>query len=263
MTVSKKELYSNIIEKYNQIHFQNDENSWFIFMNDGYVPVDNGYPVPGEYPQLNNIHDRWRYQSYLYIQLLKESKLDLSLNLGDILDIGCGRGGGLSVFRDYYNTNSLTGVDINPNQINFAKNKFDNIKFVCGSAMDLPFDENSFDIVTNVESANYYVYYDDFLESVRKVLRPNGLFLYADTFDPERMYWVKKSLELHKFKILSSSNITENVRAACAIDKYRLLEYSRSLADIMMWDEERYYNYRRQKNDHHIEEYYIMVIGKN
>lgn len=263
MTISKDELYSEIIKKYNQVHFQNLENDWFIFMNDGYMPLENGYPVAGVYPKLNPLHDRWRYQAYLYIQLLKESKLDLTKNLGDVLDIGCGRGGGLSVYRDYYSTNSLTGLDLNPNQIEFARQVHPNIDFFQGSAMELPFEAESFDIITNVESANYYVYYDDFLDSVKRVLKKEGIFLYADTFDQDRMFWVEKSLALHNLKIQSKTNITENVRAACAIDKYRLLNYSRSLADVMMWDEDRYYNYRRQENDHYTADYYIMVITKN
>lgn len=263
MTVSKDELYSEIIKKYNQVHFQNSENDWFIFMNDGYMPLSDGYPIEGNYPVLNEIHSKWRYQAYLYIQLLYESNLDLTKNLGNVLDIGCGRGGGLSVYRDYYSTTSLTGLDLNPTQIAFATKVLPDIKFVQGSAMELPFEPNSFDIVTNVESANYYVYYDDFLDCVKRVLKNDGLFLYADTFDQERMFWVEKSLELHGLKIRSKTNITENVRAACALDKYRLLNYSRSLADVMMWDEERYYNYRRQQNDHYTADYYIMVISKN
>ena len=263
MTVSKKELYSEIIKKYDQVHFENEKNSWFIFMNDGYMPLDDGYPVDTNFPKLNNLHAMWWYQSYLYIQLLKESNLDLNKNLGNILDIGCGRGGGLSVYRDYYISNSLTGLDLNPNQITFAQTVHKNISFVQGSAMELPFDKNTFDIVTNVESANYYVYYDDFLESINRVLKKDGLFLYADTFNPERMYWVEKSLDLHKFKVLSKTNITKNVRAACALDKYRLLDYSTSLADIMMYDEERYYEFRRPNNNHYTADYYIMVISKN
>ena len=263
MTISKQELYSEIIKKYNQVHFQNEGNSQFIFMNDGYMPLENEYPASGDFPKLNKLHDIWRYQSYLYIQLLKESKLDLTRNLGSILDIGCGRGGGLSVYQDYYTTDSLTGLDLNPNQITFAQSIHKNISFVQGSAMELPFDGNSFDIITNVESANYYVYYDDFLENVNRVLKKDGLFLYADTFDAERMYWVEQSLELHGFKIETKTNITKNVRAACALDKYRLLNFSQSLADIMMYDEERYYDFRRPNNNHYTADYYIMVISKN
>jgi len=263
MTISKQELYLEIIKKYNQVHFQNEGNSQFIFMNDGYMPLENGYPVCGDYPKLNKLHDIWRYQSYLYIQLLKESRLDLTRNLGNILDIGCGRGGGLGVYREYYNTDSLTGLDLNPNQIEFAQSMYNDILFVQGSAMELPFDSQLFDIITNVESANYYVYYDDFLENINRVLKKDGLFLYADTFDPERMYWVEQSLELHNFKIQSKTNITNNVRAACALDKYRLLDFSRSLADIMMYDEERYYDFRRPNNNHYTADYYIMVISKN
>ena len=260
-----KELFhQQIIQKYNEIHNQTIGLDWFIFMNDGYMPLDNnGYPVTlDSYPELNALHAIWKHQSYLYIELLKQSKLDISKNLGSILDVGCGRGGGLSVFRDYYKTNKLVGLDLNLNQINFCKNTHNNIEFVQGSAMDLPFAAESFDIITNVESANYYFLYDDFLSGINKILKRDGVFLYADTFDDVRMQEVIYAFEEHNLQIVSKRNITANVRSACAVDKYRMLPHSRILADVMMWDEERYYSSRRPGENHYVADYYIMVVKK-
>jgi ubiquinone/menaquinone biosynthesis C-methylase UbiE len=264
MSIDKELFHQEIIQKYNEIHNQTIGIDSFIFMNDGYMPLDNdGYPqFLSTYPELNKLHSIWRHQSYLYIELLKQSGLDLSANLGSILDVGCGRGGGLSVFRDYYKINKLTGLDLNPNQVEFANHTHPDINFVQGSAMDLPFAAESFDIITNVESANYYFLYDDFLKGINKTLKPNGLFLYADTFDEIRMQEVTDAFKQHGLEIVSKRNITANVRAACAIDKYRMLPHSRILADVMMWDEERYYSSRRPGNNHYVADYYIMVIKK-
>jgi len=264
INMDKELFHQQIIQKYNEIHNQTIGLDWFIFMNDGYMSLDkNGYPVIlDSYPELNSLHHIWKHQAYLYIELLKQSGISLSNDLGSILDIGCGRGGGLSVFRDYYKTNTLVGLDLNPNQIEFCKNTHSGIEFVQGSAMDLPFTAEKFDIITNVESANYYFLYDDFLNGVSKTLKQDGVFLYADTFDEIRMEEVTTAFEEHGLKIVSKRNITANVRAACAIDKYRMLPHSRILADVMMWDEERYYSHRRPGNNHYVADYYIMVIKK-
>lgn len=254
-----------IIEKYDQVFFQTKDDDWVIFMNDGYMPLDEfGYPVNDvKYPKLNDLHARWRYQTYLYLELIDQAKKNFSSNLGSLLDIGCGRGGGLSTFRDYCNYDTLVGLDLNPNHVNFAKKTLHGINFVQGSAMDLPFTDNSFDIITNVESANYYIFYDKFVSEVKRILKPNGLFLYADTFDDQRLYNSFEEFKQQKLDLISIKNITANVRAACSLDKYRLLNSSKILADIMMWDEERYYHFRRPNTDSYVADYYIIILQKN
>jgi ubiquinone/menaquinone biosynthesis C-methylase UbiE len=253
---------TNIIEKYNQLFYQTKDLEWFIFMNDGYTPLDEcGYPVDNlNYPTLNPLHAKWKYQAYLYFELLRCA--NISTPLGDVLDIGCGRGGGLSVYRDYCNSSSLTGLDLNPNQISFCKKTHPNISFLQGSAMELPFADNSFDIITNVESANYYILYGDFVADVARVLKPNGFFLYADTFTNDRLELVKQVFSDNGLTIVSVNDITRNVRVSCSIEKYRLLDKSAVLADVMMWDEERYYSARHPSLPSYNADYYILVIQK-
>lgn len=52
--------------------------------------------------------------------------------------------------------------------------------FVHGDAENLPFPDESFDAVINVEAAHLYPDYPRFLREVARVLRPGGHFLYAD-----------------------------------------------------------------------------------
>lgn len=251
-----------IIEKYNQLFFQTEDLDWFIFMNDGYVPLDiHGYPDTNlDYPKLNPLHARWKYQTYLYFELLRAA--NITTPLGDVLDIGCGRGGGLSVYRDYCNTTSLTGIDLNPNQIKFCKKTHQGISFLQGSAMSLPFSDNSFDIITNVESANYYIAYGDFVTGIARILKPNGLFLYADTFADDRLDQVIHAFTLVGLNVVKVVDITRNVRLSCSIEKYRLLDNSVVLADVMMWDEERYYGARHPNLSPYTASYYTLVIQK-
>lgn len=252
--------HNTIIQKYNELYYQTENLSWFIFMNDGYVPLDEyGYPTTSNYPLLNSLHTEWKYQAYLYIELLKCANIT---TLGNLLDIGCGRGGGLSVFRDYFNSTALFGIDLNPNHIKFCKSTHQSISFMQASAMQLPFVDNSFDTITNVESANYYIKYGDFVNEIARVLKPNGFFLYADTFSGDRLDQVIYSFVSAGLEVLSVIDITPNVRTSCSIEKYRLFDKSNIVADVMMWDEERYYGFRHPGLSSYTVDYYILVIRK-
>lgn len=263
-TIDKERFQNEIIEKYNEIYFKTSDLSWFTFMNDGYVPLDSfGFPsLDLKFPELLDHHMFWKYQTYLYISLLNLANISTSNTYGDLLDIGCGRGGGLSVYRDYFKFNSLTGIDINKNQIDFCKKTHANIKFLEGSAMQLPFNDTTFDIITNVESSNYYICYDDFIKEVHRTLKINGLFLYTDAFFNGRIDDVILQFELNGFKLVTTSDITPNVRAACAINKYSMMSKSRFVADVMMWDEERYYANRRDDFAQAEATYNILIFKK-
>ena len=49
------------------------------------------------------------------------------------------------------------------------------MEFVHGSGAALPFDNASFDVVINVESAHtFFLQFDDFAHEARRVLKPGG-----------------------------------------------------------------------------------------
>ena len=52
--------------------------------------------------------------------------------------------------------------------------------FIEGSAEDLPFPDESFDAVINIESSHTYPNFSRFLAEVARALRPGGHFLYTD-----------------------------------------------------------------------------------
>jgi ubiquinone/menaquinone biosynthesis C-methylase UbiE len=262
--LDQKRFQNEIIEKYNEVHRNTLGLDWFIFMNDGYMPLDkHGFPTTcNNFPELLEHHKFWKYQSYLYISLLQLGGIYSNSNHGPLLDIGCGRGGGLSVYRDYFNFKSLTGLDINKNQIEFCQHTHQGIDFVEGSAMELPFEDDAFDVITNVESSNYYICYDDFIKEVYRTLTPNGLFLYTDAFVNNTIDNVIFQFTNNNFELVSNTDITSNVRSACAINKYNMLSKSRFIADVMMWDEERYYANRRNEFVQSEATYNILVFKK-
>ncbi|MGC2659118.1 MAG: class I SAM-dependent methyltransferase, partial [Bryobacteraceae bacterium] len=52
--------------------------------------------------------------------------------------------------------------------------------FLCGDAAHMPFSGASFDVLLNLESSHCYPDFDAFLVEVRRVLKPGGLFAFAD-----------------------------------------------------------------------------------
>jgi ubiquinone/menaquinone biosynthesis C-methylase UbiE len=77
---------------------------------------------------------------------------------------------------------SYTGLDLNQAGIAFWRKRHTvpGLDFVQGDSENLPFEEQSFDAVINIEAAHCYPRFPRFLAEVARVLRPGGHFLYTD-----------------------------------------------------------------------------------
>ena len=106
-----------------------------------------------------------------------------------VLEVGCGHGGGASYLTRTHHPASYTGLDLNPAGIAFCSKRhpLPNLEFVHGNAEDLPFPDESFDALINVESSHCYPQFRVFLAEVARVLCPGGHFLYADARPRERV----------------------------------------------------------------------------
>lgn len=116
------------------------------------------------------------------IQLYHRTATQVDLSGKRILEVGSGHGGGASYLLRTLRPASYTGLDLNPAGIDFCQKRHSlpGLDFVRGDAEDLPFAEQSFDVVINVESSHGYPRFSCFLAEVARVLRPGGYFLYAD-----------------------------------------------------------------------------------
>jgi ubiquinone/menaquinone biosynthesis C-methylase UbiE len=66
----------------------------------------------------------------------------------DLLDCGCGTGPMLTLLHRKYPDNKYTGIDLTPRMIEVAKRKnMKNVELVVGDCENLPFADNSFDVV--------------------------------------------------------------------------------------------------------------------
>lgn len=99
-----------------------------------------------------------------------------------VLEVSCGHGGGASYLTRTFGPAKYTGLDLNPTGITFCKNHHQvaGLGFIQGDAENLPFPDDSFDAVVNVEASHCYPDFPKFLSEVKRVLKPGGHFLYAD-----------------------------------------------------------------------------------
>ena len=119
-----------------------------------------------------------RYGIQLYHSVASQS----DLRGKRVLEVSCGHGGGAAYLARTMEPASYTGLDYNPDGVAFCQrtHHVPGLDFVHGDAENLPFDDNSFDVVVNVEASHAYPHLARFLTEVVRVLRPGGHLLYAD-----------------------------------------------------------------------------------
>lgn len=116
------------------------------------------------------------------IQLYHRTATQADLKGKNVLEVSCGHGGGASYLMRTLHPASYTGLDLNTVGIEFCRKRhhLPGLNFVQGNAESLPFPDQCFDAVINVEAAINYQNVPKFFAEVERVLRPGGWFLYTD-----------------------------------------------------------------------------------
>ncbi len=106
-----------------------------------------------------------------------------------VLEVSCGHGGGASYLVRTFKPAQYVALDLNPEGIAYGRLKHvvPNLEFVHGDAMRLPFPDESFDVVINVEASHCYPDFAKFVNEVARVLKPGGSFVHADLRYPSGM----------------------------------------------------------------------------
>ena len=100
----------------------------------------------------------------------------------NFLEVGCGSGAVSKHIARKYRLN-VTGIDIDLEQIQLARENIDdipNIQFSVVDATKLPFQDNDFDIVLSFGVMHHISNWLDAFGEIRRVLKPKGYFIYAD-----------------------------------------------------------------------------------
>lgn len=189
-----------------------DRNAEVLFMNFGYHDKDQELKL---HPHQES--DRYSIQLYHHLAAAVGIK-----NL-DIVEIGCGRGGGLSYITTNFSPASAIGIDLDKNAISFCNRNYSiaGLSFLQGDAQKLALESNTCDVLINVESSHRYPDMPAFLREVTRILRPGGYFLFTDFRYDFEMAGLKKELELNGLLIEREMIINQEVVAALELDDKR------------------------------------------
>lgn len=140
-----------------------------------------------DYDKMNSIisfklHTKWREKVNVAMEIKPGSQ---------ILDLCCGTGDWtFALSKAVGSTGHVTGLDFSQGMLSVAKKKsaahqLDNTSFIQGNAMELPFEDNTFDYITigfglrNVPDAKHV------LKEMKRVVKPGGLITILETSQPE------------------------------------------------------------------------------
>lgn len=103
-----------------------------------------------------------------------------------VLDIASGEGYGSHLIAG--KAREVTGVDISAEVVNQAKAKYkkDNLRFVAGSAFDIPLPDGYFDVVVSFETIEHHDQHERMLSQIKRVLKPGGLMIISS---PDKLYY--------------------------------------------------------------------------
>jgi SAM-dependent methyltransferase len=204
-----------------------DNAAHMLFMNYGYIDPRPGVPAlvlaPADEPRR------------LCIQLYARVAGAADLAERDVLEIGCGRGGGASFVMRYLRPRTMTGMDIAANAVAFCRSyhQVPGLSFRQGDAEALPLPDGSFDAIVNVESSHCYGSFERFVSEVARVLRPGGLFLFTDHRPRAQLGRLRTQLTA-ELQLVEEERITPGVLAALDADNARKLALIRQQAPAFL-----------------------------
>jgi ubiquinone/menaquinone biosynthesis C-methylase UbiE len=161
-----------------------------------------------------------------YIQLYHRMATQADLSGKRVLEVGCGHGGGASYLMRTLRPASYTGLDLNRGAVAFCRKRHNllGVDFVHGDAEKLPFPDQSFDAVINLESSAAYPHFSRFLAEVARVLRPGGHFLYADLRPSDSVAAWETALAGAPMRMLSREVINAQVLRGLEQNAPRILD---------------------------------------
>jgi len=136
----------------------------------------------GFYPSMRRNIDFREAKVQFVHELVKWSGLDKLPKGSRILDVGCGIGGSSRILSKYYGFN-VTGITISPEQVRRAREltPFElNCNFQVMDALDLKFEDGTFDAVWSVEAGAHMNDKKKFADEMLRTLRPGGYLALAD-----------------------------------------------------------------------------------
>ena len=242
-TEGKKSSHGlTVMQEYNNLNMFYNKFNVVKFQNHGFYPKSNF---------LKQEDLLFKYEATMYLELLKDIKTE-NLNL---LDIGCGRGGGINVLKKYLKLKEANGCDINSMAIDYCEENYKDIDFKICSSEKLTYENEYFDLITNVESFHLYENKEKFFKEASRVLKTNGHLLMTDI---NLNYTLGDSFKDY-FEVIDIIDITHNVAFAC---KHNIKHFNKNIKNEEM--KNHLLDLSKHKFDSYLKDntYYIVKLIK-
>lgn len=148
-------------------------------MHHGYYGKNGNYRLDRRQAQIDLIEELLLWAGYE--QNNPQNNTNVPQN---IIDVGCGIGGSTLYLAQKFGSNA-TGITLSPVQASRAKERaveagIDNrVRFQVANALEMPFEDNTFDLVWSLESGEHMPEKAKFLAECYRVLKPGGKMILA------------------------------------------------------------------------------------
>ena len=166
------------------------------------------------------------YEAAAYLQKEVASRLLERLELmnvspKNILDAGCGTGFCTRILDKKFSKAKTIGIDIAPRMIEYAKQQkgfFNKIEYQVADIEQLPFADNSFDLVFSNLTVQWSVEPNQVFLELNRVLKPGGLLIFSslgpDTLTELKQSWQQVDQNVHVNDFLDMHIIGDQVHSA-------------------------------------------------
>jgi len=191
--------------------------------------------------------ERRQAQIDLIEEVLKWSEIQQAEK---ILDVGCGIGGSSLYLAQKYNA-TATGITLSPVQAARAKERAtiaqmsEKTEFLVADALQMPFADNSFDLVWSMESGEHMADKEQFLRECYRVLKPGGTFLMAtwchrptkspnQPLTPDELHHLAEIYRVYCLPFVISLPEYEAIAKNLSFQNIRTADWSKAVAPF--WD---------------------------
>lgn len=149
------------------------ESIWGEHMHHGYYGRNGNYKL-----------DRRQAQIELIEELLLWAGYNENNAPQNIIDVGCGIGGSTLHLAEKFGSKA-TGITLSPVQASRATERAAEVSldgqvdFAVANALEMPFEDNTFDLVWSLESGEHMPDKSKFLQECYRVLKPGGKMILA------------------------------------------------------------------------------------
>lgn len=140
------------------------------------------------YDKIAHVYDQTRWLTESIAEEVADFILELVNATPETSFLEPGVGTGLNVLPFVKRSYSVTGIDVSPEMLDQFKQKLEkipsNLKLINANASQLPFSDQSFDVVLTVHMLHTVSSQKMFLDEIIRVLKPQGFYLNAQWITP-------------------------------------------------------------------------------